>query len=297
MKTFLRKSGIFAIVFVMANLFFSSAAFGQEILSTVPIITSDKGDYAPGELATFTGNGFTANEKVSIQVLHHDETPNYGEGHDTWEVTADGTGAFTTTWIVCADDCFGSTLRAYAKGQTSLLEAFVEFTDGINKQPINTLVCAGIDATFIVTLSGGGASSASYKWFLEAGAVDVLIGTVSNITTTASNGVYSIIRDANSSTLTIDGTPISLSGNGYYVEVNQEGTVTSSTATLTVNPAPTIFNVDFNLAALCGGNFQVTLSGSEIGVFYTLYSQNNPNIETLIGTGNPLQFNNIRSFY
>ena len=95
---------------------FFTSSFGQNLLS-------DKSDYYPGELATFTGSGFAPNELIDLVVLHHDETPNTGENHEHWNTQTDEFGNFSTTWIVCTDDCLGSTLRAYATGLTSNLQA------------------------------------------------------------------------------------------------------------------------------------------------------------------------------
>ncbi|MES2863438.1 MAG: HYR domain-containing protein, partial [Bacteroidota bacterium] len=92
-------------------------------------LTSNQSDYYPGEIAIFSGSGFQPNEIVDLVVLHHDETPNTGENHEHWNAFTDEFGNFTTTWIVCTDDCLGSTLRAYAVGLSSNLQAFVEFTD------------------------------------------------------------------------------------------------------------------------------------------------------------------------
>ncbi|MDI1306730.1 MAG: HYR domain-containing protein, partial [bacterium] len=122
MKTFLRKSTFLTTVFLIANLFFVNAAFGQTL-------TSDQADYAPGSTATLTGMGFTPGETVTLQVMHADATPGTGEDHGTWYVIADENGNFVTTWHVCEDDCLDSTLRATALGQSSGLSAEVLFTD------------------------------------------------------------------------------------------------------------------------------------------------------------------------
>ncbi|HEX9152716.1 MAG TPA: hypothetical protein VF842_11570, partial [Flavobacterium sp.] len=125
MKTILRNSGFLTIVFFIATLFFANGAFGQTL-------TSDQPDYAPGTTATFTGTGFTPGETITLQVMHADETPDTGEDHGTWIVTADENGNFVTTWHVCEDDCLDSTLRATAVGQSSALTAEVLFTDSGN---------------------------------------------------------------------------------------------------------------------------------------------------------------------
>jgi hypothetical protein len=102
MKTFLRKSGIFAIVVVMANLFFSSAAFGQ---STEPTVTLDQADldYAPGETVYITGTGWHPGETVTLEVGNL-TNPGIDCGainpHLPWTVVADGVGNFTASWYV-----------------------------------------------------------------------------------------------------------------------------------------------------------------------------------------------------
>src|SRR5262245_9509611 len=101
-------------------------------IAQVASLTSDKSDYHPGELAVLTGSGFAANEDVVLMVLHADQTPNTGENHGAWTVSADGNGAFVTSWIVCSDDCLGSTLRAIADGQTSSRHGECTFTDSVS---------------------------------------------------------------------------------------------------------------------------------------------------------------------
>ncbi|MHC4391142.1 MAG: hypothetical protein ACYS22_07460, partial [Planctomycetota bacterium] len=95
----------------------------------VPVVTTDKLDYAPGSTALIAGGGFGAGERVELQVLHGDGTPQTGAGHHPWFATADASGEFTSTWHVCEDDCVGSVLELTAKGETSGVRAAVRFTD------------------------------------------------------------------------------------------------------------------------------------------------------------------------
>src|SRR5215470_20215476 len=61
-------------------------------------ITTDKLDYPPGDTAFITGNDWAPNEEVTLVVTHADGTPDTGEDHLPWTVTADTNGYFTTTW-------------------------------------------------------------------------------------------------------------------------------------------------------------------------------------------------------
>ncbi|MBA4318422.1 MAG: hypothetical protein C0412_08480, partial [Flavobacterium sp.] len=134
MKTFLRKSRIFAIVFVIANLFFSSAAFGQETV-TEPTVTLDQTDldYAPGETVYITGTGWKPGELVTLEV---DNLTNpdvdcgvYNPGpHELWTTVADGNGNFAASWYV--NDCeLGANLMLEAYGKESGFTFEIFFTD------------------------------------------------------------------------------------------------------------------------------------------------------------------------
>ena len=118
MNSFLSKSGIFAVVFLMANLFFAGATFAQTI-------TTDQADYAPGSTATITGSGFQAGEIVTLQVLHvdanGDNLSSPTGAHAPWTVEADANGEVNSTWLVPADqDELGALLKLTADGVTSL---------------------------------------------------------------------------------------------------------------------------------------------------------------------------------
>src|SRR5687768_4213841 len=62
MKNLLRKSGMFVMALLIANLFFVGVGLGQAT------VTSDKPDYAPLSNAVFTGSGFLPNENVVLKV-------------------------------------------------------------------------------------------------------------------------------------------------------------------------------------------------------------------------------------
>src|SRR5262249_49009231 len=80
---------------------------------------TDKFDYAPGETATIAGSGFRSGETVTLQVVHTDNTPPGGAGHDPFTVTADSSGHIAASWHVDADDSLGSSFLLNAKGESS----------------------------------------------------------------------------------------------------------------------------------------------------------------------------------
>src|SRR4051812_44327343 len=108
---------------------FALGVFTLVASASAATLSTEKLDYLPGSEATLTGAGFAPGETVSVQVLHADGTPDEGEDHEPWQVTAGDDGGFITTWHVCEDDCVGSTLRATAIGGTSTLQAESIFTD------------------------------------------------------------------------------------------------------------------------------------------------------------------------
>ena len=109
-------------VVMLYSLLFTIAA-GQ-----AATLVTDKDDYRPGATAIITGDGFQGNETVQLQVVHADGTPDTGEDHEPWQVTATN-GHFVTTWSVCTDDCVGSLLQVTAIGLSSSLTAQAFFTD------------------------------------------------------------------------------------------------------------------------------------------------------------------------
>src|SRR5690242_13372837 len=127
--TLSRRSAGFVRIVSLAFALSLQAAFGVSMAAAQATLQSDQADYYPGDNAILSGTGFAAGEDVAIQVRHNDATPDSGQAHSSWTVTADASGSFTTTWVVCGDDCLGSSLLATADGQTSGLHAEVTFTD------------------------------------------------------------------------------------------------------------------------------------------------------------------------
>ncbi|MDE3090186.1 MAG: hypothetical protein KGJ80_12455, partial [Chloroflexota bacterium] len=94
-----------------------------------PRVVTDKSDYPLGATVQISGSGFQPGEIVQLQVLHIDGTPNTGDGHQPWSVTADTNGRFQTTWFVTLDDSAGSTFQLTATGLSFGLTAQTTFTD------------------------------------------------------------------------------------------------------------------------------------------------------------------------
>ena len=109
----------------------------EDLAEDIATVTTDLDDYAPGSTATITGENFEPGETVELEILHTDDTPNTGGGHDPWQVT-DGSeddldgkinGTIITTWFVNPDDSGGSAFELTAAGLNSDKLATHNFTD------------------------------------------------------------------------------------------------------------------------------------------------------------------------
>src|SRR5260221_3233354 len=95
-------------------------------------VTTDQSDYSPASTVTITGSGFAAGETITVQVLHVDGTLDNAtsSAHLPWEVVADASGNFTSTWLVPADqDELFAELVVSAVGSSSGESAVAFFTD------------------------------------------------------------------------------------------------------------------------------------------------------------------------
>ncbi|HWE93172.1 MAG TPA: Ig-like domain repeat protein, partial [Tepidisphaeraceae bacterium] len=92
-------------------------------------VATNQSDYLPGQTADITGTGFRAGEKVRLQVLHIDGTPNTASEHRPWTVRAGTDGTISTSYLVGKDD-LNTTLRLTAVGLSTHRRASEVFTDG-----------------------------------------------------------------------------------------------------------------------------------------------------------------------
>jgi hypothetical protein len=97
--------------------------------SNEPSVSTDKLHYQPGETVLISGSGFRPNERVTLQVRHHDQRVEVGPAFDPWEVSANGEGGISSSWIVDPQETHGNWLEVRAKGADSGLFGMVFFTD------------------------------------------------------------------------------------------------------------------------------------------------------------------------
>ncbi|MDM7921900.1 MAG: hypothetical protein QUS14_06335, partial [Pyrinomonadaceae bacterium] len=109
-------------------------------------ITTDRQDYRPGAVAVITGSGFLPGETVRLQVVHLGPTESLTphQGHDPWDVVADGSGSVASSWLV-DEDSLDQMLLLTADGLASLLHAEHIFTDASG---VDFRQCANKDAPY-----------------------------------------------------------------------------------------------------------------------------------------------------
>src|SRR4051812_30645890 len=93
MKKFITHVGLLALT-VFATIFLGISAVNAQSTAytdaglSAPTVTSDKDDYAPGEIAHITGTGWTLDESVHVEFK---ETPDYPDYH-IYDVNVDADG-------------------------------------------------------------------------------------------------------------------------------------------------------------------------------------------------------------
>jgi len=137
-----------------------SGTVAPAVFVRISLLTSDKGDYQPGETAVLAGHGFAPGEVVQVQVTHANGLVD-GNGHDPFYVSANETGDFTTTWFVNPDDSLGSKFNATATGVASAVVGSTSFWDAGSvsltvlgaayTQNFNTLATSGTTNTSLPT--------------------------------------------------------------------------------------------------------------------------------------------------
>jgi hypothetical protein len=120
-------------------------------------VATERQDYLPGDTAEITGTGFAPFDTVTLQVTHVTGGSCCGSGHLPWDVTADGTGGFSSSWYVNPDDSANSIFRLTADSGVEHAETvFVDLPRvtavAVGAQSPNPVVTPG-SATYTVTVS------------------------------------------------------------------------------------------------------------------------------------------------
>jgi Bacterial Ig-like domain (group 3)/MBG domain (YGX type)/Galactose oxidase, central domain len=235
------------------------------LASSGAAITTDKMDYAPGEIAHVTGRGFQPGETVRLKIHEDPHTPQE-RGLD---MVADADGNITGDYVVQVYDIDMKFLVG-ARGLTSGAVAQTTFTDA---NPQNITVAAPTSATVIqgatanygnVTLTVGGNSNPCTVTFgvspaLPAGAAAVF-GSNPN-TTTGANVVTTLSVTTSASTPTGSYT-FQVTGTNSGAGCQGPGPTPSGTLTLVVNSAAVNTTTTVANASATYGDTSVTLNAT-----------------------------------
>lgn len=140
----------------------------------VPTVTSDKDDYAPGEVAHITGTSWTKDQQVHVEFK---EEPDYPDFH-IYDVAVDVEGNWRIDYPI-EDRHLGVKFSVQAKGKQSSFIAYAYFTDGVifpsaisTSSPSQVLTVGqaanNITANITTCEQGGGATShrnITYTWY------------------------------------------------------------------------------------------------------------------------------------
>jgi hypothetical protein len=105
-----------------------SAAYSNAGLPA-PTVTSDKDDYAPGEVAIISGTGWKLDTKVDV---HFEETPAYHaeHQHDFHDITVDANGNWQLRYQI-EDRHLGVAFKVHTVGKQTGSEVYAYFTDDV----------------------------------------------------------------------------------------------------------------------------------------------------------------------
>jgi len=121
---FIKFIKFISLLGLMPMLWLSLAA---QSLTNTATLTTDKPDYSPGQLVSFTGTGRQAGETVAIDIYETSVDPLFWEG--SVSAVADTSGNISNSNFVVQQSFLGQGFLANATGQSSGLVASAVFTD------------------------------------------------------------------------------------------------------------------------------------------------------------------------
>ena len=261
-----------------------SALNSFSLLSSSPsTITTDKLDYAPGEVATITGRDFQPGETVRVKIHEDPHTPQ----ERGFDITADTNGNFSGTYLV-QDYDLDMKFIVGARGLTSGWTAQTTFTDAnpqsVALNPNSVTVVQGNSAVYSADVVMGGNTTTctvtlSVTTALPAGASASFSGGANPFTTTNVNFSRTLTISTTNATpvgthqFTVQATRGSnCQGNGNFTAVgtlivtsgNVAPTIAVNNATVTVDEGQTAINAGTYTDADAGNNVTITASAGTI---------------------------------
>ena len=211
----------------------SSALLG----SASAAITTDKMDYAPGEIAHISGRGFQAGEVVRVKIHEDPHTPQ----ERGFDVTADVDGSFSGDYLVMDYDLDMKFLVG-ARGLTSGQTAQTTFTDARNL--VLTFAGTGSGTVTITASSGTVEAPVSCGGTGSAAASQTVSTTcLPNITTSVNTATVTFNANANA--------------GSTFAGWSNPNNLSSSTCTGTTNPCSAVLGPNPDLTVTFNANVTV----------------------------------------
>ena len=135
-----------------------AVTFCFAVTANAQTVTSDKDDYAPGEIAHITGTGWTADDSVHVEFK---ETPDYPDYH-IYDIKVNADGTWQIDYQI-EQRHLGVAFTVVAVGKQSAYRATTIFTDGNVNYTTSGLPTgiSGITGSVIYTPSPNGTSTIS----------------------------------------------------------------------------------------------------------------------------------------
>ncbi len=246
-------------------------------MNTAPTITSQPSNQSVNEgsntsfSVTATGTALTYQWQVDTGSGFADITDTgvySGAATDTLSITGAEAGMNGNTYRVVVSGAGGLTLPSTSATLT------VNTAPAITSQPSNQSVNEGSDTSFSVTATG---TNLTYQWQVDT-------GSGSGFTNITDTGVYS---GAATDTLSITGAEAGMNGYAYRVVVSGAGglTLPSTSATLTVNTAPTITSQPSDKSVNEGSDTSFTVAAAGTSLTYQWQVDTGTGFTNLTDTG------------
>ncbi|MDP3471169.1 MAG: T9SS type A sorting domain-containing protein [Algoriphagus sp.] len=211
---------LFLVMTLSFGLFGAGQVLGQDNL---PTVTTDKLDYAPGEIAIVTGSGWTGDQLVD---LHFEEDPFVDHIHDYHDIVVNADGTFRVEFPIL-DRHLGVTFTLEAKGQQTGRIAVHVFTDNLpwnlTVSPSSTAVAQEQVYVFTATTTASNANLGCITVglpngfsFVGAGSptlISISTGNLSDWTISIVSGEIRLTTNSNGNRLSGNGTNIKFSAS------------------------------------------------------------------------------------
>ncbi len=287
-------SADFVQTFNLNTLSFSGTCSGN--LRNFNVSPSSSFTTTLNQLSTYTVSvdGASTSTATAGVWIDYNQDGDYGDANEFIFASPASSNLQSTTFTVPGTSLTGTTrVRVLVRNSFTLATSADFCSSNVNGETRDFIITiAGCIQPTAFTVGGGGS-------YCSGGS-----GLTVTLSSSQFGKTYSLLLNGTPTGATISGTnaPLtfgSLTSAGTYTISASDNTtgctaLMTGSATITVNPLPTAFNVTGGGTLCSGGSgVSVNLSGSASGITYTLVRNGLINVTTLAGNGSALSFTNI----